>query len=132
MIQRFVDAWERNKPLIRRMFAEKHPGDYDDVVLTVLAGLRHEAPSQGGFPDPAATLVIEGDSYQGTNTYLLVDSFRGGEPRWYVRVDYGSCSGCDTLCSIHTGRRSDRPTDEQVDEYMTLALHIVQSIKEFE
>lgn len=131
MIQRFVDAWENNKPLIRRMFADGHPDGYDDVVLTVLAGLRHEAASQGGFPDPEATQVIEGEGYAGTNTYILVDSFRG-EPRWYVRVDYGSCSGCDTLCSIRAGGRRDRPTDEQVDEYMTLALHIVQSIKEFD
>lgn len=131
MIQRFVDAWEKNKPLIRRMFADKHPEDYDDVVLTVLTGLRHESPSRLEYPDPAATLVIEGASYQGTNTYVLVDS-RLGEPQWYVRVDYGSCGHCDTLCSIKERDWGDRPTDDQVNEYMTLALHIVQRIKEFE
>ena len=39
--------------------------------------------------------------------------------------DYGSCSGCDTLLSI-SGYDTEFPSEEQVNEYMTLSLHLVQ------
>lgn len=128
MIQRFVEAWEKNKQLIRASFAEKRPEDYDDVVRIVVDGLRG-GYAEWGFPDPKCTKVIEGEDYQGTNTYILGNT--ASDPKWYVRVDYGSCSGCDTLQAIDCGYGM-KPTDSQIDEYMTLALHIVQSIREFE
>ena len=53
----------------------------------------------------------------------------GYQPRdyWYVMVYYGSCSGCDTLQAICG--YTDKVTDSQVADYMTLALHILQGIK---
>ena len=47
---------------------------------------------------------------------------------WYVKVGYGSCSGCDTLEGIRD-YPDEPPTKEQIDAYMTLALHIVQGFK---
>jgi len=38
------------------------------------------------------------------------------------------CSGCDTLEGIR-GYEDGTPTDEQANEYLTLALHIVQRLK---
>ena len=38
---------------------------------------------------------------------------------------YGSCSGCDTLQGINS-YSCELPTEEQVKDYMTLALHLVQ------
>jgi hypothetical protein len=50
--------------------------------------------------------------------------------RDYVMTDtyYGSCSGCDTLQAI-SSYDDDLPNDEQVRDYMMLALHLVQKIK---
>lgn len=47
-----------------------------------------------------------------------------------VSIDnyYGSCSGCDTLLSI-SQYDWGLPTDEKVEEYMTLCLHLVQRMK---
>ena len=45
-----------------------------------------------------------------------------------MKVGYGSCSGCDTLEGIRH-YNDDKPTEEQVRDYMTLALHIVQGMK---
>ena len=39
-------------------------------------------------------------------------------------VDYGSCSGCDTLQSIQSFS-GDKPTDSQLKDYMTLCKDLV-------
>jgi len=44
-------------------------------------------------------------------------------------VSYGSCSGCDTLEAIRD-YSGDTPTEKQLDEYMTLALHVVQGLRQ--
>jgi hypothetical protein len=43
-------------------------------------------------------------------------------------VGYGSCSGCDTLQGISDYSHA-APNEKQIDDYMTLALHIVQGFK---
>jgi len=131
VIQRFVDAWERCKKPLRLFFQEK-PGSYDDVVVAVLSAMRLAVPEgeRIHFPDPACTTVIEGVGYQGVSVYVLRTS-EGDDPEWYVRVGYGTCSHCDTLDSIEYG---DTPESREasIDQCMTLALHIVQNIREFE
>lgn len=131
MIQRFVDAWERGKKPLRLFFQEK-PGSYDDVVVAVLSAMRFAVPEgeRIHFPDPACTTVIEGVDYHGANTYIL-STTGGGEPEWYVRVSYGTCSHCDTLDSIEYGDTLES-REEAIDQCMALALHIVQNIREFE
>ena len=54
---------------------------------------------------------------------------KGDQPHeyWYVRVRYGCCSGCDTLQALEG--LGDEITDEEVKGYMTLSLHVVQSLK---
>ncbi len=47
---------------------------------------------------------------------------------WYVVVGYGSCSGCDTLEAIRSYEDTP-PSVEQINDYMGLALNIVQGIK---
>ena len=61
---------------------------------------------------------------------MFVIAARGYQPSdyWYVKISYGSCSGCDTLEAIRA-YSDDPPTPEQIDDYLTLALHIVQGLK---
>ena len=77
--------------------------------------------------------MIDHGQYQRTQLFVIAET--GYEPSNYfsVYVDYGSCSGCDTLERIRYLERSDEsPTNEQVDMMMTLALHIVQGLKKLE
>jgi hypothetical protein len=46
-----------------------------------------------------------------------------------VRINYGSCTACDTLLSI-SGYSNEPPNNKQISEYMTLALHVVQGLRE--
>ena len=125
MIQEFVDAFMASKQQLRDKFSEKNP-EYIDIVRAVISVM------PGGYGQPDAEIVHEIDDgdYQGTLVYVI--GAKGYQPYdyWYVRVCYGSCSGCDTLKSIMSdGDYGEHPNSNQVDQYMTLALHVVQGLK---
>ena len=127
MIQEFVNRYMDKKDLLAATFA-KHPDDYEEIVKNVISVIT-DADDYGDFnPDPERIHEINDGDYQGTLVYVI--GAKGYQPSdyWYVKVGYGSCSGCDTLESIKD-YSDEPPTDEQLKDYMTLALHIVQGLK---
>ena len=132
MIKEFVDKFHANKDEIRKIFEKEHPGNYKEVVAAVVKNID---PGGACFdpPDPERIHEIDDGDCQGT--LLFVIARKGYQPNvyWYIMIDYGSCSGCDTLQSIYDGvDYSQPPTKEQVDDYMTLALHVAQGLKRME
>ena len=135
MIQKFVDIFTENKEQLREVFAKEHPKSYKDIVKAVIElltpnveKLRYEGEDK---PSPFTIHEINDGDYQGTLLYIIGACGYQPSNYWSVKVAYGSCSGCDTLQSIYDGyNEEDIPTKEQVEEYMTLALHIVQGLKE--
>ena len=125
-----VAAWEIAKPSIRAAIAAKHPDSYREIVALVVGEI---AERMSGYvvPDKNRVEEIDHGDYQGTLVYVIGGTGYQPDDYWYVRVSYGSCSGCDTLESIR-GYSDDAPTDEQVGGYMTLALHIVQGMKKMD
>jgi hypothetical protein len=128
MIKAFVQAWENNKDKVESLFRAKHPDGYLDIVKAVVSTLGGE--DSYGCPDPKRIHEINDGDYQGT--LLFVIAAKGYQPStyWYVKVSYGSCSGCDTLEAIRRYDGKSIPTKTQVEDYMVLALHIVQGLKE--
>lgn len=126
MIQIFVDRFMNKKTEIRAALSVKALGEYSDLVAVVVSAIRNE--DDYGDPDPERIHEIDDGGYQGTLLYVI--AAKGYQPcdYWYVKIAYGSCSGCDALEAIR-GYSSEPPTAEQLDDYMTLALHIVQGIK---
>lgn len=126
MIKEFVDRFMEKKPELEAVFATKHPDSYDDVIKAVASILKNEADYD--TIDPERIHRIDDGDYQGTLVFVIGASGYQPSTYWYVKVGYGSCSGCDTLQSI-SNYSSDAPTPEQTAEYMTLALHVVQGLK---
>lgn len=128
MIKNIVQRWEANKSAIEDGFRKAHPDDYVDIIRHVVSHITSEDDYDEDNLDPNRIHVIDDGDYQGTLVYVIAE--KGYQPNdyWYVKVSYGSCSGCDTLQAIK-GYDDESPTDEQVKDYMTLALHIVQGIK---
>ena len=125
MIQKFIDRFNSKKDWVESQFKEKHPDSYKDIVKIVIQTL---TGTSDYCPDPERIHCVDDGNYQGT--LLFVIGAEGYQPDnyWFVKVGYGSCSGCDTLQAIH--HYSDEPpNDEQVKDYMTLALHVVQGLK---
>ena len=128
MIEAFTKAWFANLHTMREKFTAKHPEDYKEVVRSVVEMLA-DASDDYDKPDPERIHEIDDGNYQGTLVYVIGGSGYQPSRYWYVKVSYGSCSGCDTLEAIR-GYRNESPDEEQVREYMTLALHIVQGLRE--
>ena len=127
MIKSFVKAWDKRKDEVRAIFAAKHPSDYSEVVRAVVSILGESMDY--GAPDPERITMIDHGDYQGTLIFVIGASGYQPDNYWFVKVGYGSCSGCDTLQHI-CQYSDDPPTNDQIAQYMTLALHIVQGLKE--
>jgi hypothetical protein len=128
MIREFVERFQspEGQASLRAAFS-KRPDTYQDVVravIEVVAGSK-----DWDVPDPDRIHAIDDGDYQGTLVFVIAE--KGYQPSryWYAKVGYGSCSGCDTLQAI-CSYSSDAPTDDEISQYMTLALHIVQGLKE--
>lgn len=128
MIQKFVDRYMEKKHELEKQFSEKHPEDYKEVVKAVITSLNDTQEYES--PDPDRIHEIDDGDYQGTLLYIIGASGYQPSTYWAVKVSYGSCSGCDTLQAICDYDYDKKPNEEQISDYMTLALHIVQGIKE--
>jgi hypothetical protein len=137
MIEKFVTVWNSHKNELRQKYEVEHPDDYDEIVLDVVNLI---AKHGGDYrnPDAEKMHIINDGDYQGTALYIFPEDTYQPNKYWYVCVDYGSCSGCDTLEHIKDdysscwGDRTKAPNKKQTDAYMSLALHIVQGFKEID
>ena len=126
MIDSFVNKFMKDKDKLEKAFKEEHPENYLAVVKAVIGLINPNDEYE--LPDKDRIHVIDDGDYQGTLLFVIAGIGYQPSEYWYVKVYYGSCSGCDTLQSI-SGYSDEPPTDEQVKDYMTLALHIVQNLK---
>jgi hypothetical protein len=133
MIQEFAEAWEQNKHKLEEKYGEVHPQSYSEIVGDVIELLSENVDTRPN-PDPQRIHVIDDGDYQGTQIYVIGEDGYQPSRYFYVRVHYGSCTGCDTLKSIHGSMRpgKEAPNEEQQAGYMRLALHIFQSLKQMD
>lgn len=138
MIEKFTKKWFEKNHTIREKFEAKFPESYAEIVKAVIEMLHDE--DEYGCPDPARIHMIDDGNYQGTLLFVIGASGYQPSTYWYVKVYYGSCSGCDTFEHLRsescdweenwTDRIDDERKKKGVDGLMTLALHIVQGLKE--
>lgn len=106
--------------------------NYEDIVAKIFElciTSTTKAYDHGGFNSGNMTVIDDGN-YQGTQIFIIpLDTYQPSVSDYVMTHNYyGSCSGCDTLMGIH-GYEDGLPSDEQVKEYMSLALHLVQKLK---
>jgi hypothetical protein len=134
MNKHFVRCWEENKHKLEDWFANRNLEYVNyativeklfELVLTPETKYRFNS----SFDVAKITTIDDGD-YQGTMLFLIPEE--GYQPNEYAyvitTVDYGSCSGCDTLLRI-TDYSDGTPNETQLKDLMTIALHLVQSAK---
>lgn len=128
MIKDFVEAWYRRKDNLREYIATHMQAEYSEykALVKLLFDIvinREMAP----FATDEIVEINHGN-YQGTLIYLLHKNYYqpGVDEYVYTSVEYGSCSGCDTLQKISAGSEG-RPSVRQVEDYMMLCLHLLQN-----
>jgi len=128
MIDEFVKIWDERKEELEAIFKQKHPSDYTEIVTNIAMILEKYGDLYKKMDSSKVHEIDDGD-YQGTLLYLIPENTYQPSRYWMVKVGYGSCSGCDTLEGIKD-YSDNPPTESQVKDYMTLALHIIQALKE--
>lgn len=122
MIPEFVAAWEARKTEVRAELEKFEGPGYIDIVRAVVRILSTEDDYDS--PDPGRIHQIDDGDYQGMFVFVIAAKNYQPSQYWYVQVNYGSCSGCDTLASV-----LESEGEVRTDGLMTLALHILQGLK---
>ena len=120
MIKEFAEKWDKYKNNLEEY------DSYEKIVKLLFEQVINKNIDYHEF-DTKNILVIDDGDYQGTQIFILHrDTYQPNiEDYVYTNVCYGSCSGCDTLLSI-SEYEEDKPTEKQIIDYMTLALHLLQ------
>ena len=137
MIKDFNYDWELNKDdlkeYIRLHKLEEYADDYKSLVRTLFRYvINAERTNDYERYDINDIKVIDDGEYQGTQIFILhKDTYQPTIDEYvYTSNGYGSCSGCDTLLNITKYELDELPSKEQVEELMTLFLHLLQNCEE--
>lgn len=128
MIKEFTTYWEKNKGDLEKFLKttkqEKYTS-YESLVKALFEKVIN--PNVNNKFDTKNILIIDDGDYQGTQIFLLhINTYQPSVSDYvYTNTYYGSCSGCDTLLAI-CDYDYGYPNDNQVKDYMTLCLHLLQ------
>lgn len=138
MEKKFMDLWVKNKNKLEDYFRNTEQREYDEyknivkkIFELVINYDIDEFDCSNETYDVEKMTVIDDGHYQGTQLYLIPKCIYQPDANDYVFTHnwYGSCSGCDTLQSIHGYYSDNKPDEEQIKDYMLLSLHIVENIR---
>lgn len=134
MIKEFVERWNKYKGNLEEYFRntkqEKYASYYNIVKLLFEKVINQEEINGYKFDMDSITTIDDGD-YQGTLIFVIpLDTYQPDTTEYVVtNTYYGSCSGCDTLQAISEYDYDMLPNEEQIKDYMELALHLLQKCK---
>lgn len=125
MLKYCKDKWSKNEELLRQAlsFETLDCLEYKDLVKLTVKWILNGGENDFRNWDYNNITCIDNGDYQGTLLYLIPkNTYQPAEYQYLMTyVDYGSCSGCDTLQSIQF-------KDCEVSEYMKLCKDIVCNI----
>lgn len=135
MIKELVDRYIANQDKLRNMYERQLPSTYKQIVENVIHVI-YDPYSDCDFPDPYRIHEIDDGDFQGTLVYLIPVNHYQPYDYYMIKINYGSCSACDTLQSILEVFYDDDNEEEtkaikkqQIDDLMTLSLHVIQRIQ---
>ena len=129
MEKELVKQWEENKHKLENYFRttkQEEYSDYEDIVRQLFKLCIPKSKDDIGWDLEKMTVIDDGE-YQGTLIFIIPTKRYQPGVDDYIVTDtyYGSCSGCDTLQGI-CDHNYGLPNEEQVREYMYLALNLLQ------
>lgn len=132
MIKEFIEKWDKYKNELEEYFKTNKQLEYSsyELIVKALFDIIINKDEEDKFNTENIVVIDDGD-YQGTQIFMLHKDWYQPSVEDYVYTNtyYGSCSGCDTLLAIQDWDLEELPSEEQIKEYMTLALHLLQKCK---
>lgn len=139
MLKEYVEAWYRNRDKLKKYF-ETHMQDqyaktYKDLLKTVIRIIINDPKN---ILNEDAIIEHDSDDYQGDYIWLIPKVNACPLVYEYILcyIEYGSCSGCDTLLSIYEGDYTDSECEEEnltdqqrVRDYLYLSLQLLQNMR---
>ena len=139
MIKEFVLKWEERKSKLEEKIRNTPQSEYNTyeklVKMLFDIVINYGEPMYNQY-DTSYIIRANEDAYRGTYIFVLHKEYIDDsyiEDYIYTTVRYGTCSGCDILKNINgDGYSYELPNEEQVKDYMTLILHLLQKCHRFE
>ena len=137
MIKYCLEKWDKNKDRLQHALAMDESlddCDYMYLVKMYVNYILNDVQKASEIEEEECYLWVEpewnvekiveivGSGYSGDNIYVI-PKYRAccAEEYLFVKVDYGSCSHCDTLSGIQRFHQEPtRPDGVQLTDYMTL------------
>lgn len=132
MIAELVKSWENHKDELEMdIFADEEyyrHADYSDLVKKMVEFIfdtEEMNTSYQSYVFNPKNKIDDGD-YQGTEIFFInKNTYQPFETDYIVTfINYGSCSGCDTLLSAQ-----NEDLNQMVKDLMTIFLHMIQKSK---
>ena len=119
MEKEIINNWNKNKDKLNKYFKTNNQIDYaynwNDFIKTIIKYV---------LPNYKIEKYREIGDYQGDIYITISDK----DNNYYNgKAYYGSCSFCDSLIAICDWDYEKKPSEEQLIDYMQLALNIIQS-----
>lgn len=133
MIIEIVKLWEENKHKLEEYFKTTKQEEYDSyetIIRKIFELCINVSDDYYNNFNLESLHIIDDGNWEGTLIFIVPKNISLPDAEDYIVTDtyYGSCSGCDTLLSI-LSYSEDLPSESQVKELMTLALHLVQKMR---
>ena len=133
MIKHFVKQWDERKHLLEGWLKENMPEDYAQIHRKLFELVVTDPIGRYSKWNWDRLVEIDNGSYQGVMIFIMCPNAYQPclEDYVFTSVEYGSCSVCDTFEGICGYEYNKTPTPDQVSQFMTLALHLLQETKTF-
>jgi hypothetical protein len=133
MIKEIIQKWEENKIKLEEYFKTTKQEEYlsyETIVRKIFEICINVSDQDYDNFNLERLHVIDDGHYQGTEIFIIPKNVYQPSAEDYIVTDtyYGSCAGCDTLQGICDYESDTFPNEVQLNNYMTLALHLVQKM----
>ena len=133
MIKYCLDKWNKNYKRLESVLEKDttlNSCGYDYLVKLVVDNVLND--EQNGYSDTWDSehiTIVDNGEYQGTLLFLIpTKTYQPSEDEYLMTyVNYGSCSGCDTLLSIQDWDEKV-PTSGQLKDFMILCKDLITNM----
>lgn len=125
------NKWAKNRAKLKKALAEDTGLNNCDYLYLVQKTIKYILNDEEDYWDIEHITTVDNGDYQGTLLFIIPRKTYQPSAYEYLitTVDYGSCSGCDTLLGIQDLFSDKLSTENQLKDYMALCKDLICNIK---